>query len=239
MEKKKMILAYHRVNPWHKKDALTVSPENFERHIKYLIEKKFKQFSPEKYFSNYSSSDIVHSLFLVTFDDGYADNLWYALPVLKKFGIKPLIFLTVNYVGTEDIFKRYRDKGKDRFLNWQEVKEMSADDVIFGSHSLSHPHLPVVDKEKLWAEVAESKKILEDKTGKEVDFFCYPYGDFDQRVIESVQKAGYKGAFVTPGIKRKIKKSIYTLTRTGVYGHNDFLTFRIKIWKDYLIERYF
>lgn len=233
-----MILAYHRINPWHKKDALTVLPESFERQMRYLIKRKFRSVLPEEYISNRLLSAVRYP-FLVTFDDGYADNLWYALPLLKKFSIKPLIFLTVNYVGTEDIFKRYRDKGKDRFLNWQEVKEMSVENVTFGSHSLSHPHLPGVGKEKLWAEVAESKKIMEDKTGREVDFFCYPYGDFDQRVIESVQKAGYKGAFVTPGIKRKIKKSIYTLTRTGVYGHNDFLTFRIKIWKDYLIERYF
>ncbi len=234
-----MILAYHRINPWYRDDALTVFPEDFEKQMGYLIKRKFKPVLPEEYTSNFSPSTVDYSLFLISFDDGYADNLWYALPVLRNFGIKPIIFLTANYIGTEGIFERYKDREKDRFLNWQEVKEMLVDGVVFGSHSLSHPHLPQVGNDRLQAEVAESKKILEDKTGREVNFFCYPYGDFDERVIESVQKAGYKGAFVTPGIRRKIKRSVYTLPRTGIYGHNDFLTFQIKIWKDYLTERYF
>lgn len=234
-----MIMAYHRINPWYKDDALTVSPENFEWQMRYLFKRQFKPVPPDDYISNGSISACRRPVLLITFDDGYADNLWYALPVLKKLGIRPLIFLTANYIGTESIFKRYEDKEKDRFLNWEEVKKMSAEGVVFGSHSLSHPHLPQIEDDRLQAEVSESKKTIEDKTGKDVDFFCYPYGDFDERVIEAVQKAGYKGAVVTPGVRKSIKRNAYTLSRTGVYGHNGFLTFRIKTWKDYLTERYF
>lgn len=214
-----MILAYHRVNPYYKDDALTVSPENFKRQIEYLLNKGLKP--------------------TITFDDGYADNLWYAIPVLEKFNIKPVIFLTVNYIGTEDIFYRYKDREKDRFLNWQEIKEMSEQGVIFGSHSLSHPHLPDLDEKRLWEEVYISKKIIEDKTGKEVLYFCYPYGDFNERVIEKVKLAGYQGAFITPPKKKKIKNTQYTILRTGIYGHNNFLIFKIKIWKSYLRNKNF
>ncbi|HPP30083.1 MAG TPA: polysaccharide deacetylase family protein [bacterium] len=225
-----MILAYHRVNPFYKKDALTVSPENFERQIEFLLKKGFKPAHPEEYIKNPSS-------LLITFDDGYADNLWYAIPVLKQFHITPIIFLTVNYIGTDIIFSRYRDKEKDRFLNWEEVKEMTGEGVIFGSHSISHPHLTELNEEKLKEEICLSKKIIEDKTDKTVDFFCYPYGDFDERAIEKVKLAGYKNAFVTPPKGKKIKETDYTLLRTGIYGHNNFLMFRIKIWKDYLKEK--
>jgi len=230
-----MIMAYHRINPWYKKDALTVLPESFERQTRYLLKKGFKPVFPDDYFANCLT---FNTLLLTTFDDGYADNLWYAVPVLKKNGITPLIFLTVNYIGTQNIFNRYRDKEKDRFLNWDEVKQLAADDVIFGSHSLSHPHLSQVEDNRLWAEVSESKKTIEDRTGKEASFFCYPYGDFDERVIETVQKAGYKGAVVTPGVRGNVKKGPYIISRTGIYGHNGFLAFRIKIWKDYLTEKY-
>jgi len=233
-----MILAYHRINPWYKgKDALTVSPADFERQMKYLLVRRFKKACPGEYLSK--SSNSRRASLLITFDDGYADNLWYALPVLKNLGIKPVIFLTVNYIGTKEIFARYEDEEKDRFLNWGEVKEMSADGVVFGSHSLSHPHLPQLAWDKLWVEVSESKKTIEDRTGKEAEIFCYPYGDFDEGAIEAVQKAGYKGAVVTPGVKKRIKSGVYTMSRTGVYGHNSFLTFRIKIWKDCLTGRYF
>ncbi|MCM8778015.1 MAG: polysaccharide deacetylase family protein [Candidatus Omnitrophica bacterium] len=174
---------------------------------------------------------------LITFDDGYADNLWYAMPVLETLNIKPLIFLTVNYIGTDNIFHRYKDRKKDRLLNWEEVKKMSEQGVVFGSHSLSHPHLPLLDDKKLWEEVSLSKKIIEDKTGKEVLNFCYPFGDFNERVIEKVKLAGYKNAFVTPPKGKKIKETDYTLFRAGIYGHNNFLTFRIKIWKGLLKEK--
>jgi len=225
-----MILAYHRVNPFYKKDALTVSPENFERQIEFLLKKGFKPAHPEEYMKNPSS-------LLIAFDDGYADNLWYALPVLKRLNIVPIIFLTVNYIGTDIIFSRYSDKEKDRFLNWDEVKKMSESGVIFGSHSLSHPHLTQLNEKKLIEEVSLSKKIIEEKTGKEVLYFCYPYGDFNEKVIEKVKESGYKSAFVTPPRGKKVKETDYTLIRTGIYGHNNFLMFRIKIWKDYLKEK--
>jgi len=225
-----MILAYHRVNPWYRKDALSVSPEQFEGQLRYIL-KRFNTTSP-------SVLPVIKSNdFLITFDDGYVDNLWYALPVLKKFTIVPIIFLTVNYIGTDYIFSRYSDKEKDRFLTWDEIKKMSDEGVVFGSHSLSHPHLPNLSDSQLWIEVADSKKVIEDKTGKTVDFFCYPYGDFNERVIEKVKLAGYKSAFVTPPKGKKIKESNYTLLRTGVYGHNNFLAFRVKIWKNHLREK--
>lgn len=238
-----MILAYHRINPYYKDDALTVSPENFERQVIYLLKKGFNPVQPDDFLkktSSYSQSHIKEKTkrLLITFDDGYADNLWYALPVLEKFDIQPLIFLTVNYIGTKNIFERYRDTEKDRFLNWEEVRLMSDKGVVFGSHSLSHPHLSQIDDKKLWEELYISKRIIEDKIGKEVLYFCYPYGDFNERVIEKVKEAGYKGAFVTPKKGKKIENTEYTLIRTGIYGHNSFLIFRIKIWKSLREGRY-
>ncbi|MCM8821132.1 MAG: polysaccharide deacetylase family protein, partial [Candidatus Omnitrophica bacterium] len=217
-----MILAYHRVNPYYKDDVLTVSPENFKRQIEYLLKKGLKFVSSQEYIPHTyllpKEARGKRKEILITFDDGYADNLCYAIPILERFNIKPLIFLTVNYIGSSNIFSRYKDKEKDRLLNWQEVQEMSEQGIIFGSHSLSHPHLSLLDDKKLWEEVSLSKKIIEDKTGKKILYFCYPYGDFSERVIEKVKLAGYKNAFVTPPKGKKIKENDYTLLRTGIYG---------------------
>lgn len=226
-----MILAYHRINPWYGKDALSVTADCLEKQIKYLLKKKFRPVSP------YALSTPGLLDFLITFDDGYADNLWYAIPVLKKFGITPVIFLTVDYIGSDHIFDRYRDKEKDRLLNWDEVKNMSGEGVVFGSHSLSHPRLTQIADDRLWIEISDSKKTIEDRTGKEVSFFCYPYGDFNEKVIEMVKKAGYKAAVVTAGVRKSVRDSAYTLSRIGIYGHNSFLAFRMKIWRYLLVEK--
>jgi len=226
-----MILAYHRINPWYKKDALTVSPEMFEKQIEYLLKKKWKFeilspqiFQKKKWFS-------------ITFDDGFADNLWFALPVLKKFNISGVVFLTVGYIGTEKIFPRYNSYEKDRFLKWNEVRELVKEGIEIGSHSLTHPRLTQIPLKEVKREIEDSKKIIEDKTGKEVKYFCYPYGDFNKRIMEIVEKAGYELAVVTPC--RKIKNTKFSMIRTGIYGHNNLLIYRIKIWRSYLREKFF
>lgn len=223
-----MILAYHRINPWHKNDALTVSPESFRGQIDYLLKKKFKPVSLPSYFETQN----LLKTFTVTFDDGFADNYRFALPVLKKNNIPVTIFLSVHYIGTENLLQRYKDKEKDRFLNWSEVKEMAKEGVEFGSHCLTHSHLTEISEEEAWKEIHNSKKILEDKLGKEVSSFCYPYGDYNEKIIEMVEKAGYKGAVITG--KRKVKRGSFTMPRVGIYGHNNFFIYKVKIWRERL-----
>ena len=229
-----MILCYHRINPWYKNDAITVSPANFSSQINYLLSKGFKFISMEesiKIISNSLSKNVV-----ITFDDGFADNLWFALEVLKKFKITPIIFLTVSYIGTDKIFARYQNKEKDRFLNWKEVIEMTKNGVEFGSHTLTHPFLTKITRQQAEKEIIDSRKIIEDKTGKEVKFFCYPYGDYNSEIIEIVEKSGYKAAVTNR--KKNMKITKFTLPRIGIYSHNNKFIFRIKIWREYIREKF-
>lgn len=226
-----MILAYHRINPWHKKDALTVSPDRFEMQIEYLLKKKWK-------FESLSFLIAQRKFcFSITFDDGFADNLWFALPILKKFNISGVIFLTVGYIETERIFPRYNSYEKDRFLKWSEVKVLIKEGIEIGSHSITHSHLTQIPLKEAKKEIENSKKIIEDKTGKEVKYFCYPYGDFNKKIMQLVEESGYELAVVTPS--KKIKNTKLSMIRTGIYGHNNLLSYRIKIWRNYLKEKLF
>ncbi|MCM8818098.1 MAG: polysaccharide deacetylase family protein [Candidatus Omnitrophica bacterium] len=230
-----MILAYHRINPYYKEDVLTVNLDNFKQQINYLISKNFEFLSMEEYIE---LKENLNSKVVITFDDGFSDNFYFAFEILSKFNIKPLIFLIVNYINTDKIFSRYKDREKDRFLNWKEINEMLEYGVEFGSHTLTHPHLTQIPEEKAKEEIFISKKIIEDKIGKEVKFFCYPYGEFNEKIIEIVKMAGYKSAVVTPKKYRKIQNSIFAMKRIGIYGHNSFLIFKLKIWKEYLKEKF-
>lgn len=227
-----MILAYHRINPWYKKDALSVHPDIFEKQIEYLIEKGFKNVPINKHKQGEKN-------FVITFDDGFYDNYLYGFDIFKKFNLKPIIFLIAGFIGSNKIWPRYKNFEKDRFLKWEEVEEMLKEGVEFGSHTLTHPDLTKIPEEKIREEIINSKKLIEDKTGREILYFCYPFGRFNQKVIEIVKEAGYKGAVITPSKDLKIKNSDFTMIRIGIYGHNNFLVYRIKIWKSYLKERYF
>ncbi|MCM8810753.1 MAG: polysaccharide deacetylase family protein, partial [Candidatus Omnitrophica bacterium] len=167
-----MILAYHRINPWYKDDPLTVNPENFEKQISYLLKRGFKQVE--------NDYEKIEKNLIITFDDGFYDNIIFGLPLFKKLKIKPIIFVIVGYVSTDKIWDRYKDYEKDRFMKWEEIKEIINQDIEIGSHTLSHPHLTQITLEKAKEEIFSSKKVLEDKIGKEVKFFCYPYGEFNE-----------------------------------------------------------
>lgn len=227
-----MILCYHRINPWYDKDVLTVEPEKFKKQINYFLSKKFEFINIEQYLSSYRKNKKI----VITFDDGFRDNFLFAYEILQNLNIPFIIFLTVNFIGTEKLFSRYKDKEKDRFLNWNEVIEMAENGVEFGSHSLNHPDLTKLKKEEKEKEIIDSKKIIEDKIGKEVKFFCYPYGFYDKKVIEVVEKAGYKGAVVNR--RRNMEITRYSMPRVGIYGHNNFFTFKIKIWREYIREKF-
>lgn len=90
-----LCLLYHRVNPI--KDNLynlTVSPSEFEEHIKYLV-KNYKIIRFEENWDKFPEDAIV-----LTFDDGYADNYLYALPVLEKYKAPATIFISSGTIGT-------------------------------------------------------------------------------------------------------------------------------------------
>lgn len=226
-----MILAYHRINPWYENDPLSVSPLNFEKQIKYLINKGFKNVSIDEY--EESRKD-----FVITFDDGFYDILFFGFPVFKNLNLKVIIFVVVDFISTERVWERYKDYERDRFLKWEEVIYMAEEGIEFGSHTLTHPHLTEISEEKAKEEIFISKKIIEDKIGKEVKFFCYPYGEFNEKIIEMVKMAGYKGAVVTPKKFSNFKSHPFNLRRVGIYGHNNFFTFKFKIWKEYIRERF-
>jgi len=132
---------------------------------------------------------------VITFDDGYGDLYEYAFPLLQGYHVPAIVFLVAR--RNIDTWVDWGEKGPLKLLSWSQVKEMSDAGVIFGSHSLTHRHLSRCDKVRLQAEVADSKKLIEDNVGREVKHFCYPYGNFDQRVEDAVQQAGYYSACST------------------------------------------
>lgn len=75
--------------------------------------------------------------------------------------------------------------------------------MTIAGHTKSHPYLfQIKDQNVLTAEIAGSKKILEEGLGKPVEFFAYPFGYFNDLIVSVVKEAGFKAA-------RSSKKGIY------------------------------
>jgi len=228
-----LILAYHRVLPDVKgTGGIAVSCKDLEKQLIYLKNKKYTFITLEELAAKIDQK-LTEKYCVITFDDGYKDNYSYALPILKQLNIPATIFLTVNNIGTKEPF--YWDlKNKtlftesDQALSWDEIKEMKAAGMEFGSHTLSHYELPLLEEEEMIREAAESKKIIDDKLNQNTLSFCYPRGNYRDDLAGILKDCGYKIAVVTPYIDKLVETN-YTLKRVGIYTGDNMLKFKIKV----------
>jgi peptidoglycan/xylan/chitin deacetylase (PgdA/CDA1 family) len=125
----------------------------------------------------------------LTFDDGYASFYTKAVPLLRRYGFAATVCVITGQVG------------RGNHVTWGQLKKLAAAGFEVASHTASHPDLRYVGKKRLAAEVAGSKKILEERLGVPVRFFCYPAGKYNAAVLRAVREAGYAGALTTkPGV---------------------------------------
>jgi peptidoglycan/xylan/chitin deacetylase (PgdA/CDA1 family) len=85
----------------------------------------------------------------------------------------------------------------DTFLSWDQVREMAAAGIGFGSHAASHEMLNRIPIDAVREEVASSKRSIEAALGRPVIAFSYPNGDHDERTCATVAAEGYDVSFTT------------------------------------------
>lgn len=107
-----------------------------------------------------------------------------------------------------------------RPLDWDQVREMSAAGIEFGSHTVSHPILSRLEDGELERELADSKRRLEQELGKPVPVLAYPVGgtgEFNDGVVRAAAAAGYRlGVSYVPGANRLGSLDRFRLRRQHV-----------------------
>ncbi len=198
------ILMYHHVgdNPRSKSQASMVSPENFARQMKYLHDHRYHVMSLDELVTAIAQKrDLPRNSVVITFDDGYENNYTRAFPVLRQYGFPATIFLISDLVGEEG------------YLTWEQIREMQAAGLSFGSHTRRHPFLPVLDDASARDEIINSRKILEEKLGQPVLYLAYPSGGYNEKIEQITREAGYKGAVTTNRGFARLNRDVYALKR--------------------------
>jgi len=105
----------------------------------------------------------------------------------------------------------------DGMMNWEQLKVLINKGHEIGSHSRSHPILPLCSESQLADEIIKSKQIIEDKLNYPVKSFCYPNGNTNTSINSLVKKAGYTVGVTTEwGINASIDVSPHALTRCDI-----------------------
>lgn len=211
-----VILAYHIVQSPND-TVYSMSRASFRRQMDYLRATGYTVISLGElhdYITGKRES-IPDPSVVITVDDGWKCTYTEIFPVMKELGFPFTVFVYPKFIGQSAYA-----------LSWKEVAQMAEDGVDIQSHSNSHPYLTKRSKTALRAELVESRQTIERKTGRPVRFLAYPYGDYNERVMQAAEAAGYEAGLTCNFGPVEKGSNPYRLKRVVLLEKTTFASFR-------------
>lgn len=225
----RIVLYYHSVN---KADVI-----GFTKQMSYLAEKCIVV-QPSKIKS--AHTDGAEILVAITFDDAFVSIIENAIPILKEYILPAGIFVPTGNLGSPPCWEmpeNYRAK-YETVMSRQQIVELDNEGFEIFSHTVSHAMLTELDNGILEAELAKSKRILEDIVGHEVIGISYPYGAINDRIYKATNRAGYKLAFtIEPRIIDSTTDNL-KIGRFAVSPRDNLAKFKLKVRGAYQAVRF-
>ncbi|MBL7068751.1 MAG: polysaccharide deacetylase family protein [Candidatus Omnitrophica bacterium] len=195
------ILLYHSVGDIDPRDNLgiRVAKEDFYRQMRFLKEDGYSVCTLKDAVEKIEKKiSLREKATVITFDDGYKDNILNASPIIEGFSFPATFFVTVNYIGAVKTSPK-RDWQSWECMDWDDLKELLKRGHNIGSHGVRHVDLCGLTAKERKEELKLSKKSLESALDEEIDFLSYPYGSFDDELTRLARETGYKAACTVAG----------------------------------------
>ncbi len=204
------VLMYHHVSS-HKGALVTITPENFESHARFLADEGYKTLSLDEFAAfKKGRLELPKKSVLITFDDGWIDNYLVAYPILKKYSLRATIFIVTDWVersnedkrGDDDIYIPNHKEGKklayeepaSAVVNWNDLANMN-DVFDFASHSNAH------DNESLgldeWRDDLALSKAHIKAHGGNTQHLCWPRGNYTKELMDLAENLGFEALYTT------------------------------------------
>jgi hypothetical protein len=229
------ILMYHsisenlfgRSNPYYQ---INTAPAVFLRQMRWLRQNGYRTLSLKNLQVGLDQKQDLSKTVILTFDGGYEDIYTDVLPVIKMFGFTATVFLATGRIQDLPV-------GIDgaQFLTWHQVRELHAEGVQFGSHTVTHPDLRSLGPEQIEYEVGYSKETLEQKLGVPVECFSYPFAfpeedhDFLRFLDGILENQGYECGVSTVIGRASPIHNRFHLPRLAINSWDDAALLRAKL----------
>lgn len=227
------ILNYHSISD-SRPDDTNVTPDAFRRHCQqfnrtaHVMDLHVALEEMDRH-GSWPDGSIC-----ITFDDGYADNLRSAMPILKEHGLTATCYLTTDYMDSNQTLPHDEAYPYDacRLLSWIEVRELRAEGMSMGSHAMAHVHLSHLNSAAKKEQIAISKRRIEEHLDQPVDTIAFPYGrygDYDDECAAFAKQAGYRASATAKYGWNTRTTNRYELRRIGIDASDTFFTLRAKL----------
>jgi peptidoglycan/xylan/chitin deacetylase (PgdA/CDA1 family)/glycosyltransferase involved in cell wall biosynthesis len=221
------ILGYHRVSSG---DVFCAAPEMFRRHLEIALDRGAIPISMTQALDLLEGSEpLEQPYFVVTFDDGYLDNLEEGLPILEDLGVPATIFLVTAIAGKRDGFHWYRKNPPDA-IRWSDARELVGHPLLeFQPHGSFHRRLTALQDADVRDEIIGAKEELERELGTTATTFNYAAGIFGEREVRLLRESGYRAAVTNvPGVEQP-GADLFRLKRLMVSWADDERLFALRL----------
>ncbi len=222
------VLMYHKID-LTKQDMLTVSVEQLESQLIFLQKSDYQYITVRDMINR---KTIPTKSILITFDDGYVDNLELAYPILKKYGAKATIFLPTAYIGQSSSW----DNDAAPILSLAQLRGLDPTIFELGLHSHQHQNYGQLTIEKIEADLIQNIQFFRDNDLPFVPAMAYPYGG---RPKNTVLKRQMYAAMARFGIKFALRignrlnawplTGLYEIQRLDIQGTDSLAAFKRKV----------
>ncbi len=234
------ILMYHKIpdidlNGPHK---IYVTKNNFEKHLKFF---KFCGFTTLtfnelslfrrglKSFDEFPKKPLI-----LTFDDGYSDNIVNADPLLKKYNFSAQIFLLADSKIESNTWDQWATGSEKHFLiSGTDRHQWTTSNFEIGSHGSSHQKMPEMNFEQKLFELNDSKNKLQIEFKKSISVFAFTYGLTNTECAEACQKSGYEYGLNTDRGGLLIEENPYSVFRVNIFPNENLISLFKKTSKWY------
>jgi peptidoglycan/xylan/chitin deacetylase (PgdA/CDA1 family) len=162
------ILTYHSIDD--SGSVISTPPATFRRHIRFLAEAGIPVVPLAQALTQPGSVAI-------TFDDGFANLIDHAIPVLGQHNFPATIFLVANYCGSRNNWpgQSYDKASVLPLMSWEQAAALPPA-ITLGAHTVNHPDLARLDPQECERELRECKDQIAQRLGRPPRWLAYPYG---------------------------------------------------------------
>ena len=203
------VLIYHHVSNTMPAST-SISPEHFVAHLDYLANNNYNIVPLIELTEKLKKGETLpDKAVAITFDDSYADVYTAAYPILKKRNWPFTFFVNTKAVGSGKLF-----------VTWDQLREMSKNNVTIANHTIEHSHLVRLEKgesrsewrNRIIKEIAEAQKKIETEIGSAPKIFAYPFGEYDKELKQILEELDYL-AFTQQAGVLSLETDLQTLPR--------------------------
>jgi len=228
------VLMYHRIWPDFR-DRITQTPEQLEEQFLFLKQKGYQTISLPEYLALVKGEvPMVGNKVLITFDDGYYNNLAYVYPLLKRLQMKATFFI----IGDSLEGNLSSNDPLNRKMDIADLQSLDSTVVQLAMHGFHHENFKTTPAEELKQAMLKTIAIFKENNIFLHKALAYPFGGRpkDTNVFNGLKQwmleNGIEAAFrIGNAVSRVPAPDMYELKRIDIRGTDSLEEFKIKLRK--------